>query len=331
MITTFRTTTSGLTAQPSTEKLVVRSSSAADTSHTLTASGTVASVADSDAFTLIGKREVLATKTFTALMSATLSASCVGTVSVLGVGTPAEGSIVVTTNPANNDTVTLGLTGFTQTYTFKTVLTGAANEVFIGATEALTATNLKKAINDEGTEATHYGTGTVANAYCTATVSTATLTLLDKISCKRQLGWSLAQSAAGLTLTVPSGGIDGTTLATLVAGVTQKSGIIALDDEALALGLIPPLYTWTSDWIQVGGKTCTLYLACSNVTTGLTVTYQVATNTAYPVAGSTNLTALDNNRYAVSPAENGIEYLRATIVNSNSAAVSVNAKVVSGR
>ena len=329
MITTFRTAASGLTAQPSTEKLVVRSSSASDTTQTLTASGTVASVGDTDTFTLLGKREVLGAEIFTALVSATLSAACAGTISVLGTGTPAEGSIVVATNPANNDTVTLGLTGLGQTYTFKTELTGAANEVLIGATAADTALNLSYAINNtSANEGTLYGTGTAANDFCTATRSSATVTLLDRISCERQLGWTLTQSAACLTLTVPSGGIDGTTLVTLVAGATQKVATITLSDEALVLGLLPPLCTWVSDWVSTAGSRCSLYLSAGSVATPLTVSYETATSTAHPMTPEL-LDTLDDNDYVEALNEN-VENIRLTIVNPNATAASVNAKVVSG-
>jgi hypothetical protein len=331
MITTFRTSASGLSAQPSTEKLIVRSSSAVDTTQTVSASGTVSSVADTDTLTLTGQREVLGAKLFSALASVTLSAACAGTVSILGTGTSAEGTIVVTTNPANNDTVTLALGAITQTYTFKTALTGAANEVLIGATAADTALNLSYAVNDtSANEGTLYGTGTAANALCTATCSTDTVTLRDKIPCKRSLSWSLTQSGTGLTLTTPTGGIDGATLATLTAGTSQKAGAISLDDEALSLGLIPPGLTWTSDWVKVGGRNCTIYLAASNVVDPLLVGYAVATDTGYPVAGATDLPTLDNNRYAVTPAESGIEWLQLTVDNPNTTAVSVNAKIVTG-
>ena len=329
MITTFRTTTSGLTAQPSTEKLVVRSSSAADTTQTLTTSGTVSSAADTDTFTLIGQREVLGTKTFTALMSATLSAACAGTVSVLKTGTPAEGSIVVTTNPANNNTVTIAVGTFTQVYTFKTALTGAANEVLIGAAAANTALNLSYAINDtSANEGTLYGTGTAANAFCTATISSATVTLRDKVPCKRGLAWGLTQVGTGLALTPPTGGLDGIPLTTLTTGVVQKYGVVALDDEALVLGLLPPQVTWVSEWVKVGGSRCALYMSASNVTTAITGSYETATSTSYPMS-PVSLTALDNNDYILTPAEN-VEFIRLTLVNTNSTAASVNAKIVSG-
>jgi hypothetical protein len=74
------------------------------------------------------------------------------------------------TSPANNDTVTIG----SQTYTFKTALTGAANEVLIGGSAAAALTNLKKAINNSGVPGTDYGTGTVANASVSADTLTST-------------------------------------------------------------------------------------------------------------------------------------------------------------
>lgn len=82
------------------------------------------------------------------------------------------------TAPSNNDTVTIG----GVTYTFKTTLTGAANEVLIGASAAIALDNLKEAVNDVGTEGTNYGTGTVANPYVTATTNTNTTQLFEAIS-----------------------------------------------------------------------------------------------------------------------------------------------------
>jgi len=69
-------------------------------------------------------------------------------------------------NMADGDTVTLG----TKTYTFKTTLTGAANEVLIGTISDNAAEYLSYAINCDRPEheGTIYGTGTTANAdaYC---------------------------------------------------------------------------------------------------------------------------------------------------------------------
>jgi hypothetical protein len=74
------------------------------------------------------------------------------------------------TSPANNDTVTIG----SQTYTFKTTLNGAANEILIGGSAAAAIANLKKAINNSGVAGTDYGTGTVANASVSADTLTST-------------------------------------------------------------------------------------------------------------------------------------------------------------
>jgi hypothetical protein len=66
----------------------------------------------------------------------------------------------------NNETVTLG----SVTYTWKTVLTGAANEVAIGHGNINSLKNLVAAVNHDAGEGTTYGTGTVANAACTGFV-----------------------------------------------------------------------------------------------------------------------------------------------------------------
>lgn len=62
------------------------------------------------------------------------------------------------TQPSDGDTVTIG----TTVYTFKNIL-GAAYDVKIGATIYATLTNLKAAINADGTAGVNYGAGTAAN------------------------------------------------------------------------------------------------------------------------------------------------------------------------
>lgn len=74
-------------------------------------------------------------------------------------GERATGILTYTAQPANNDTVVLGST----TYTYKTTLTGAANEVFIGASTLATMRNLANAVNGGDGEGTAYGNGTSPN------------------------------------------------------------------------------------------------------------------------------------------------------------------------
>jgi len=81
------------------------------------------------------------------------------------VGAAATGTLTSTAQPANDDTVTIG----SQTYTYKTTLTGAADEVLLGAAQANSMENLRRAINGDGVAGTNYGTGTVANTDVSAT------------------------------------------------------------------------------------------------------------------------------------------------------------------
>lgn len=119
MITAFKTAASGITSQPLTEKYIVRSTSASDTTQTFTASGTVSAVPDTDAVTLLGQREVEGAKVFTAFSATLLSAVAAGTVTVRGQGSKAAAPIIMSANPADGDTLIVGLTGFTRTYTYR--------------------------------------------------------------------------------------------------------------------------------------------------------------------------------------------------------------------
>lgn len=338
MITTFRTTSSGLTAQPSSsgERLIIRSNSAADTTQTLTLAGLVGSSPDTDVLSLLGKREVASVELLKSLTSASLSAVCAGTVTIRGQGTAGQGRIIVTTNPSDGDTVVLGLTGFTQTYTFKTTLTPAANEVLIGATESDTAENLRRAIRDGDAvigdgdgEGTLYGTGTSANAFLdVADVSGTILNVVDKLACSRSLGWSFTQTGGGLSLASPIGGLDGTLLGTLAIGNTSLLAAVTLDDEALVLAALPPNAVFISDWFLVNGRNVSIYLAADS--SGVNAEYEIATDTVNPVSGSTTISDPTSTPSVISPAESGIEYIRLKLTNTNSTAVSVNAKMVVG-
>lgn len=71
---------------------------------------------------------------------------------------------------SDGETVTVG----DKTYTFVDALSGAANEVLIGASAAASLDNLKSAINASAGAGTTYGLGTVANPNVTATTNTDT-------------------------------------------------------------------------------------------------------------------------------------------------------------
>jgi len=71
----------------------------------------------------------------------------------------ATGTLTLTSNAGNTETVTLGST----TYTFQTVLVDSANNVLIGADANETLENLAAAINEGSGKGTVYGTGTVQN------------------------------------------------------------------------------------------------------------------------------------------------------------------------
>ncbi len=89
-------------------------------------------------------------------------------------GTKGTGTVTfATAPPANNDTVVVA----GRTYTFKTTLTGVADEILIGATFTISAQNFKAAINHEAGEGTLYGVGTATNIYVVASGAAAAITL----------------------------------------------------------------------------------------------------------------------------------------------------------
>jgi hypothetical protein len=325
--------TNKILAQPVSDKPYFRSSNAADTAnHSLT--GLVAGVSTTETDALNGKVEVRATNIFTSLTALLLSAVEAGTVSVYASGVAAYGYLIVSSQPANNDTLLLGLTGFVQTYIFKTTLTGAANEILIGASASATASNLSAAINAGAGSGTVYGTGTVANAYVSATVTGQILTITDRIPCRRQLAWSITQGVgATLSLSVPIGGVDGTVLATFAPGLTQAFNAFTLQSENLVALTLPAKVFLTTGSLQIGGKQCTLRFKCATVGTPIPVSYQTSSDNINWSTGLTAITSLNAMTVLapqfVHPSEINIEWIRLVFAsNANTTDTALDAAVI---
>ena len=104
-----------------------------------------------------------------------------GTLSSLGIGLGANASTTLSAiaNPAAGSAVAVGGT----TYTFVGALTGAANEVLLGANSGSSLTNLAAAVNGGAGAGVAYGIGTIANTNVAATAnSDGTDTFTAKVS-----------------------------------------------------------------------------------------------------------------------------------------------------
>jgi hypothetical protein len=134
----------------------------------------------------------------------------------LGSGAFATGTLTISTGvPAANDTVTIG----SRTYTWKSALTGAANEVLIGGTITASGDNLAAAINRGPGEGTVYGANTLINDDVAASNSSGAVTVTAK----------LAGDSANSIATTESGTNTAWGAATLAGGtdVATTSDMIA--------------------------------------------------------------------------------------------------------
>lgn len=182
--------------------------------------------ASADTLTTMLNQAIAALKTYTrsasialASASGTLAASDVVALTVTAtwadastqvVVRPATATVTLSANPANNDTLTIGA----RVYTFKTTLTGAANEIKIGVANTDTALNIKKALLAQATAGTDYGTGTVAHADVAASVASNVVTLFTRAYDVGNNSYAIAKSGANIALSgaTLSGGIfDGRT------------------------------------------------------------------------------------------------------------------------
>jgi len=129
----------------------------------------------------------------------------------IGLGTFATGVFSLSANPYDGDQAAIGA----KTYTFKTTLTGAANEVLIGGgtgSVGITQTlqNLAAAVNGGPGAGVTYGTGTTANASAQITaVSGGSATVQSLTAGAGGVGPPLAGNSITATYTIGATGAAG--------------------------------------------------------------------------------------------------------------------------
>lgn len=119
-------------------------------------------------------------------------------------GTNAAGTLTLTANAGNGETVTIGAT----VYTWRTVLTAAANDVLIGASASASLDNLIVAINRTGAAGTAYSEATTRHASVTAAAGAGDTMTVTAITA------GTAGNGIGTTETMASGSFGAGTLLT---------------------------------------------------------------------------------------------------------------------
>ncbi len=173
--------------------------------------------------------DVTALAEYSSSDTAVATVNAAGLVTAVAAGVKASRVLTSTgTAPANDATVVLGA----KTYTFKTTLTGAANEVLIGASAAAALDNLKSAVNATAGAGTTYGTGTTANATIDATTNTDTTQLFEAKTAGTG-GNALASTETSAQLSFPgvtfAGGAAGTSTVTARYRGESDTVVITVD------------------------------------------------------------------------------------------------------
>ncbi|UUZ75527.1 hypothetical protein LP414_27815 [Polaromonas sp. P1(28)-13] len=162
-------------------------------------------------------REVMAKTPLAETTIANLVAIMPGAVMTATGGAVATGTITVTTNPAAADTILIN----GVTFTFKTVLTGAANEVLIAASAALTAANLHAALTASLSGAVESASYSVASAIVTVTFGSVDTYGSTGYKSAAGNAFTLGVGTAGVKVTLSgttlSGGVDSTGQSVVVA------------------------------------------------------------------------------------------------------------------
>ena len=127
-------------------------------------------------------------------------------------GTAPTTTLTSTGTAGNNETFTIG----SRVYTMKTTLTGAANEVLIGASASVSLDNIKSAINGAGTPGTDYSASTVRHPDVTAGAKNATTLVIASTDTN-------SNGALATTETMTNFAFTGGTLASGVLGSVAQN------------------------------------------------------------------------------------------------------------
>ena len=321
----FSGDTAFTTAHVSGHKIYVRSTDASNDDGTITLYGRKSSDSAADYVQLNpgtgeGKIEQLSTVGWSYLYLAKWDTALTGTGSIFSEnGTAATGSCKITTNPADGETFTIGLTGFTSVYTFKNTV-ASPGQVKIGASTAATADNLASAINDSQTGSTNPTDNTdwnssAAHTQVSATSSSGTVTFTDRIKCSRQLAWITTPSdAADFHVSSIRGGVDGTKIVDIAAtgtsaSTTTTSGV-DLDSEDLSTSNASGLLTGASDAVATRGR-FVVDIRCQDPTASVTPKIQTSNdNTNWRDAVSTITDLNDDQDQIISGTDLMGEYAR---------------------
>ena len=158
--------------------------------------------------------------------------------------TQASATLVMTTQPTNDDTVTID----SRVYTFKSSLTGAADEVKIGATLADTKAALVAAVNNADGEGALYGVGTDKHDYVTAYADlTFKVNTAGSAGNAKTVGDNLTKVGDGFTTATFTGGSD-----VLEARLRTGTEYLDLVYESRLAGSKSYPYTQALAWPRVG-------------------------------------------------------------------------------
>lgn len=157
-------------------------------------------------------------------------------ISIMGWSAEANKVFTITAPPANNDTFTIG----SRVYTWKTTLSGAADEVLIGATATDSVANMVAAINGINGAGVQYGTGTTTNTLVYMLKSPATVTVTSTSAGTVNISESGSTTSWANNDTTITGGIG----ATKVFTITAAAGAPAAPADGNTVTIGGQVYTW---------------------------------------------------------------------------------------
>lgn len=249
---------------------------------------------------------------------------------------------------ASDDTVTVyDATGGTRTdagagdsgFTVTVIDQGSAlstDDILIGRTATETAANIAAVINLSGSTGLTGGS-TVANAYFSATADTQVVTITDRIPVSRSLAYETSGTSS-FSVRIPTGGVSGTLLTTITAGVTDQYNSISFANLDLSASNLPPGITVVSDWIRVYGKRWNIHVrsdfSLANIDSGeLGVDFSHDASTVvehrhWAITGTGyDRFSIEDADAAAATRDTRYEYVRLNFANANSAAQALDARI----